>query len=93
MMNTKMIIPFNSHQSKSRFMTYIEFCDCQTFLISLIRSYRKIASNRQVYYLILETFGQRSQYISIKFPIHKLSEYTIQIYNYAKFGSVFAYRS
>ena len=34
----------------------------------------KVVSSRQVYYLILDTFGQRSQYISIKFPLHKWSE-------------------
>ena len=33
--------------------------------------YCKIASSRLVYYSILELFGQRSQYISIKFPPHK----------------------
>ena len=36
--------------------------------------YRKVASSRLVYYSILESFGQRSQYISIKFPLHKESE-------------------
>ena len=30
--------------------------------------YRKVASSRPVYYSILEHFGQRSQFISIKFP-------------------------
>ena len=32
--------------------------------------YRKVASSRPVYYSILNSFGQRSQYISIKFPLH-----------------------
>ena len=36
--------------------------------------YRKVASSRPVYYSILELFGQRSQYIIIKFPLHKPSE-------------------
>jgi hypothetical protein len=34
-------------------------------------NYRKVASSRPVYYSILELYGQRSQYISIKFPLHK----------------------
>ena len=38
------------------------------------RTYRKVASSRPVYYSILELFGQRSQYIRIKFPLHKPSE-------------------
>ena len=36
--------------------------------------YRKVESSRPVYYSILELFSQRSQYISIKFPLHKPSE-------------------
>ena len=36
--------------------------------------YRKVSSSRPVYYSISEPFGQRSQYISIKFPLHKQSE-------------------
>ena len=36
--------------------------------------YRKVASSRPVYYSILELYGQRSQYISIKFLLHKSSE-------------------
>ena len=35
---------------------------------------RKVASSRPVYYSILNSLGQRSQYISIKFPLHKSSE-------------------
>ena len=42
--------------------------------IKMKLNYRKVASSRPVYYLILENFGQRSQYISIKFPLHKESE-------------------
>ena len=34
----------------------------------------KVASSRLVYYSILNSFGQRSQYISSKFPVHKQSE-------------------
>jgi hypothetical protein len=37
-------------------------------------AYLKVASNRLVYYSILNCFGQRSQYISIKFPPQKQSE-------------------
>ena len=36
--------------------------------------YHKVSSSRPVYYLIVNSFGQRSQYISIKFPLHKQSE-------------------
>ena len=36
-------------------------------------AYRKVASSRPVYYSILDSFGQRSQYIRIKFPLHKQS--------------------
>jgi magnesium-transporting ATPase (P-type) len=36
--------------------------------------YCKVASIRPVCYSILELFGQRSQYVSIKFPLHKPSE-------------------
>ena len=38
------------------------------------RLYRKVASSRLVYYSILQFFGQRSHYISIKFSLHKPSE-------------------
>ena len=37
-------------------------------------SYRKVASSRLAYYSILDSFVQRSLYISIKFPIHKQTE-------------------
>ena len=36
--------------------------------------YRKVASSRPVYYSILDPLAQRSQYISIKFLLHKQSE-------------------
>ena len=36
--------------------------------------YRKVASSRPVYYSILNSLCQRSQYISIKFLLHKQSE-------------------
>ena len=39
-------------------------------------SYRKVARSRPVYYSILNSLRQRSQYISIKFPLHKQSENT-----------------
>ena len=35
--------------------------------------YRKVASSRPVYYSILDSLGQRSQYTSMKFPLHKQS--------------------
>ena len=35
--------------------------------------YPKVTSSRPVYYSILELLGQRSQYIRIKFPLHKPS--------------------
>ena len=44
---------------------------CQT---SHSNKYHKVASSRPFYYSILESFGQRSEYISIKFPLHKESE-------------------
>ena len=34
----------------------------------------KVVSSRLVYYSILNSFGKRSQYISIKFALHKQSE-------------------
>ena len=37
-------------------------------------SYLKVASSRPVYYSILNSLGIRSQYISIKFPLHKDAE-------------------
>ena len=37
-------------------------------------TYHKVASSRPVYYSFLELFDQRSQYISIKFHLHKPSE-------------------
>ena len=40
----------------------------------LFMIYCKVRSSRPVYYSILELFGQRSQYISIKFLLHKQSE-------------------
>ena len=36
--------------------------------------YRKVASSRLVCYLIWNSFCQRSQYVKIKFPLHKQSE-------------------
>ena len=37
-------------------------------------SYSKVAISKPVYSSILNSLGQRSQYISIKFPLHKESE-------------------
>ena len=37
-------------------------------------AYRKVARSRPVYYSMLNYFGERSQYISINFPLHKQSE-------------------
>ena len=39
-------------------------------------AYRKVASSRPVYYSISDSLGQRTQYISVKFPLHKQSENT-----------------
>ena len=47
---------------------------------ALFSKYHKIASSRPVYYSILKSFGQRSQYISIKFLLHKQSENPIMCY-------------
>ena len=50
--------------------------ECATVCVKsvVILIYRKVASSRPVYYSILNSFGQRSQYISIKFPLYKQSE-------------------
>ena len=40
----------------------------------ILYNYRKVASGTPVYYSILDHFVQRSQYISIKIPLHKQSE-------------------
>ena len=47
---------------------------CRYICTYLKIRYRKVASSRPVYYSILELFGQRSQYIGMKFPLHKASE-------------------
>ena len=47
-----------------------------SFIVCLLKHdsiYRKIVSSRPVYYSILETFGQRSQYKRIEFPLYKHS--------------------
>ena len=47
---------------------------CTRFLDQTIfeqGNYRKVANNRPVYYSILDSLGQRSQY---KYPLHKQSE-------------------
>ena len=41
------------------------------FYLIIKMDYRKVASSKLVYYSILELFDQKSQYISIKFPLHK----------------------
>ena len=43
-------------------------------LKSVLFGYHKVASSRPVYYSNLNFFGQWSQYIRIKFPVHKESE-------------------
>ena len=45
--------------------------------------YHKVASSRWVYNSILELFGHRSQYISIKFPLHKHSALHYRVYKKA----------
>jgi hypothetical protein len=42
--------------------------------ITNVSIYRRVASSRPVYYSILNSLGQRSQYVSLKFPLHKQSE-------------------
>ena len=54
----------------SRLEIFARFNRSTSWLIATNR-YRKVPSSRPVYYSILETFDQRSQYISIKFPLHK----------------------
>jgi hypothetical protein len=41
--------------------------------VTKCNKYRKVACSRPVYYSIFKSLGQRSQYISIKFSIHKQS--------------------
>ena len=53
-------------------MAFQDFCIA--FALALARSYPKVTSSRLVYYSILELFGQGSQYICIKFHLHKPSE-------------------
>ena len=45
---------------------------CIDLFLRLI--YHKVVRIRPVYYSILDSLDQRSQYISIKFPLHKQSE-------------------
>ena len=54
--------------------------DCTFIYFQKKSTYRKDASSRPVYYSILEPFGQRSQYISIKFTLHKPSENPFKCY-------------
>ena len=42
--------------------------------------FHKVPSSRPVYYSILNSFGKRSQYIRIKIPLHKQSEYPWMCY-------------
>ena len=67
-----------------KFLNPAFFTIITTVLLSIKRShcirrpsisvYRKIASSRPVYYSILNSIGQRSQYIIIKYPLHKQSK-------------------
>ena len=61
-------------QLSSNFWIFLVFILDQNLEWSLEWIYCKVGSSRLVYYSILELFGQRSQYISIKFPLHKPSE-------------------
>ena len=47
---------------------------CHLHVLSYKNGYRKVVRNRPVYSSILNFSGKRSQYISIKFPLHKQSE-------------------
>ena len=61
---------------------YIKICRGIFFIIGIFQfytiknltDYRKVASSRPVYYPILNSFGQSSQYIRLKFSLHKQSE-------------------
>ena len=50
--------------------------DAKNSFSFFVHTVKSVASSRLVYYSILNSFGQRSQYISIKFPLHKQSENT-----------------
>ena len=50
------------------------FFSSWTWLFIMTTTYRKVASSRPVYYSTVDILGQRSQYISIKFPPHTPSE-------------------
>ena len=75
----------------AKFPTLIRFCLVQGYIRYVCfytpgkameeMAYRKIASSRPVYYSILNSFGQRSRYISIKFRLHKQSENPKMCYN------------
>ena len=50
---------------------------CQNISLSAaygFHTHSKVTSSRPGYYLILHPFGQRSQHISIQFPLYKQSE-------------------
>ena len=68
-------IPIGNYQCIS--ITYsFEINDIKSKRLSFLigTDYRKVTSSRPVYYSSLELFCQRSQYISIKFSLHKPSE-------------------
>ena len=49
----------------------------QLFTLQIKLKYHKVASSRPVYYSILELYGQKSQYISIKFPLPKAATHLV----------------
>ena len=65
------IHPLGTVKSRAVDQSTIQFWN---FLAKGHSTYRKVASSRPVYYSILDIFGQKGHYISIKFPLHKHSE-------------------
>ena len=65
---------FNYKISKSRCFLSHRGISYKKSSFYMIYRYCKVGSSRPVYYSILNYFGQMSQYISIKFTLHKQSE-------------------
>ena len=80
----KSIIGENAYISRKKYVDhtfFFTFCSIQTnslewllYLGSLDWDYCKVVSSRPVYYSIFNSLGIRSQYICIKFPLHKQSK-------------------
>ena len=65
---------FNYKISKSRCFLSHRGISYKKSSFYMIYRYCKVGSSGPVYYSILNYFGQRSQYINIKFPLYKESE-------------------